>query len=78
MQFLPDMATSTPTPAHEKDELDEHKIIGKLNRNILGLFFVMTMLCWLDRTSLAFAGGTCASYFAAHAQAGMEYLDAVT
>ena len=33
----------------------EAAILSKLNRNILAVFFVMTVLCYIDRTNLAFA-----------------------
>lgn len=36
-------------------EIDEAIITKKLNRNILTVFFVMTVLCYVDRTNLAFA-----------------------
>ena len=35
--------------------VDEAALISKLNRNILAPFFVMTVLCYIDRTNLAFA-----------------------
>ena len=50
------MAGSTAESAQKHQEVDEHVVLRKLNHNILWIFFGMTMLCWLDRTSLAFAG----------------------
>lgn len=35
--------------------VDEAAIISKLDRNVLVVFFVMTVLCYIDRTNLAFA-----------------------
>ncbi len=36
-------------------EVDEAEVMKKLNRNLLPLFFLTTVLCYVDRTNLAFA-----------------------
>lgn len=35
--------------------MDEAAVLRKLNRHILVKFFAMTVLCYIDRTNLAFA-----------------------
>jgi hypothetical protein len=44
-----------PGKQRKLQEIDEEAITKKLNRNILTVFFAMTMLCYIDRTNLAFA-----------------------
>ena len=36
-------------------EVSEHAVTRKLNVHILTKFFIMTIMCYLDRTNLAFA-----------------------
>ena len=36
-------------------EVNEHVVTRKLNMHILTKFFIMTIMCYLDRTNLAFA-----------------------
>ena len=39
----------------DHQEVDEAEVMKKLNRNLLPLFFLTTVLCYVDRTNLAFA-----------------------
>ena len=39
----------------EQDDTLATVVIRKLNRNLMVLFFVLTVLCYVDRTNLAFA-----------------------
>lgn len=38
-----------------QDDGVQKAILAKLNRNLMALFFCLTVLCYLDRTNLAFA-----------------------
>ena len=48
--------SSRPSSATKEAESLERSATRKLTNHLVPIFFGMTLLCWLDRTSLAFAG----------------------
>eukprot|EP00884_Botryococcus_braunii_P019552 jgi/Botrbrau1/6280/Bobra.0129s0025.1 len=38
-----------------KKKIDEQAVIQRVNRHLIPIFFVMTVLCYIDRTNLAYA-----------------------
>ena len=47
------------TPDEGEDIKDEEVLFKKISWVLLPLFLVMVVLCYVDRTNLAFAGGYC-------------------
>ncbi len=41
--------------SRDHEDVVETEVMKKLNRNLLPLFFLTTVLCYVDRTNLAFA-----------------------
>ena len=41
--------------SRDHEDVVEAEVMKKLNRNLLPLFFLTTVLCYVDRTNLAFA-----------------------